>query len=229
MVRVEDATVVKLKREGHDFEVLADPDAVLAIREGKDVSLDDALAIVEVFRDAHKGDHAGHDAMESAFGTDDPYSVADTIVREGEFHLTTEQKRKLAERKRNQLINEITVNSVDPRTNLPHTRERVERAMENARVRIDDRPVAQQLDEVVKALQPVLPLRFGTATLDIIVPAEFAPSLYGRLKGMGKLKSDKWLANGSLEAKLEVPSGAKADVISRLGNATKGEVIVKEV
>lgn len=228
MVRVDDAAIIRLERGGR-FEVLADPDAVLKIREGKDVPLSEALAIVEIFKDARAADKVSIADIKKAFGTDSVEAVAYDILRKGEFHLTTEQKRTMVKRVRNQVIEMISRNSVDPRTKLPHTRERIEWALNEAKVKIDDRPVAQQVDGIVKMIRPVLPINFGTTVLELTVPSKYAPSLYGRIKGMGKLVKEQWLANGSLQVRLEVPSGAKVDVISKLGDATKGELIVKEV
>jgi len=228
MVRVEDAAIVRLEKGGK-FEVLADPDAVLKIREGKQVPIHEALAIVEIFKDARAADKASLADIQEAFGTEDIEAAAYEILRKGEFHLTTEQKRRIIEKMRNRIIETIARNSVDPRTKLPHTRERIEWALKEAKVKIDDRPVAVQVDEIVKAIRPVLPVSFGTTVLEVIVPAAYAPSLYGRLKGMGKLLKENWLANGSLQVRIEVPSGSKVDVIAKLGDATRGEVIVKEV
>lgn len=228
MVRVDDAAIIRIERNGR-FEVLADPDAVLKIRGGKDVPLHEALAVVEIFKDARAADKASVADIHKAFGTDSIEAAAYEILRKGEFHLTTEQKRTMTKRVRNQIVETIARNSVDPRTKLPHTRERIEWALDEAKVKVDDRPVAQQVDEIVKAIRPVLPISFGTTVLELTVPSQYAPSLYGRLKGLGKLVKEQWLANGSLQVRLEVPSGAKVEVISKLGNATRGEIIVKEV
>ena len=228
MVRVDDAAIIRLERGGR-FEILADPDAVLAIREGKQVPLSDALAVMEIFKDARAADKASTADIKKAFGTETIEDAALEILKKGEFHLTTEQKREMVKRVRKQIIESIARNSVDPRTKLPHTRERIEWALKETGVKIDDRPVARQVDEIVKAIRPVLPISFGTTVLEIIVPSQYAPSLYGRLKGMGKLVKEQWLANGSLQVRLEVPSGAKVEIIGKLGDATRGETIVKEV
>jgi ribosome maturation protein SDO1 len=228
MVRVDDATIIRYEKNGR-FEVLADPDAVLAIRGGKNVPLHEALAIVEIFKDARAADKASLADIRKAFGTDDVGQAALEILLKGKFHLTTEQKRTMIKRVRNQVVSVIMMNSVDPRTKLPHTRERIEWALNETGVRIDDRPVAQQVDEIVKAIRSVLPINFGTTVLEITVPSQFAPSLYGKLKGMGKLLKENWLSNGSLQVRLEVPSGAKVDIMSKLGDATRGEVTFKEV
>ena len=229
MVRIDDATIIRYEREGHRFEVLADPDAVLAIREGKEVNPREAFAIVEVFKDARKADKASEELMQKVFGTSNEEEVAMRIAREGEFHMTTDQKKEAVAKIRKQIIESVVRNSIDPRTNLPHTRERVELALNKVHVNIDMRPAQQQMQDVIKALQPVLPLKFGKTRLRIVIPPQYSQSTYGLVHKIGKVLREDWLGDGSLQLRLEVPSGMKVDVIEQLGNATKGEITVTEV
>jgi len=229
MVRVDDATIIRYEKQGHRFEILADPDAVLAIREGKEVDLREAFAIVEVFKDARKADKASEETMQKVFGTINEEEIVLRIAKEGDFHLTTEQKRKIVEKIRKQIIESIARNSIDPRTKLPHTRERIELALEKAPVNIDMRPAMQQVQDVVKSLQPILPISFGKARLRIVVPAQYSQSTYGLVHKLGNVLREDWLADGSLQVRLEIPSGTKVDVMEQLGNAAKGEITIQEV
>ncbi len=75
--------------------------------------------------------------MHKAFGTTDPLKVADMILKRGTLQLTTEQRRKMVEDKRRQIIDFISRQAVDPKTNLPHPPMRIENAMEQIRYPID--------------------------------------------------------------------------------------------
>lgn len=229
MVRVDDATIIRYEKQGHRFEILADPDSVLAIREGKEVDLREAFAIVEVFKDARKADKAGEETMQEVFGTTNEEEIVLRIAKEGDFHLTTEQKRKIVEKIRKQIIDSIARNSIDPRTKLPHTRERIKLALEKTHVNITMRPAVQQVQDIVKALQPILPISFGKARLRLSIPAQYSQSTYGLVRKLGKVLREDWLADGSLQVKLEIPSGTKVDVMEQLGNAAKGEITIQEV
>ncbi len=227
MVRIEDAIVVRFEKAGLRFEVLADPDAVMSLREGKEVDVPSSLAVMEIFRDARKAEKASESDLEKVFGTDDPLKVAVRIMKEGEFHPTAEQRREMLDRVRKQIIDIIVRNSVDPRTGIPHTRERIERAMAEARVQIKLAPPASQINDVVKALRPILPLKFGTAKLVVTIPNRYAPAIYGRIKSIAKILREEWLPTG-LMLRVEVPAGYKIDFIEFLGNSTRGEASVKE-
>jgi ribosome maturation protein SDO1 len=47
------------------------------------------------------------------------------------------------------------------------------------------------------------------------------------LKSTGTLKKEEWQSNGSLKAILEIPAGARPNVIDRLGSITKGTASVE--
>jgi len=55
-----------------------------------------------------------------SFGTTDTLKIADIILKKGVLQLTTEQRRKMVEDKRKQIIDFISRQAVDPKTNLPH-------------------------------------------------------------------------------------------------------------
>ncbi len=229
MVTLDEAVVVRYEKEGHRFEILADPEAVLALREGKKVNIKEALAVEEIFKDARKAERASEEALIKVFGTTDVQAIAEKIMKEGEFRPTVEQRRRMLERIRKQIIEIIAKNSVDPRTGLPHPRERIERALEEARVKIELKPPMQQIERIVKALRPVLPLRFGTIKLLVKIPPAYTARAYGKIKGLGRLLREEWGNDGSLVVKLEVPSGEKVDVIEAISKITNGEAEVKEV
>ena len=57
----KDYVIARVERAGEKFEVLVKPDAVAKIRDGKDASILENLAIDEIFRDAHKGSKASEE------------------------------------------------------------------------------------------------------------------------------------------------------------------------
>ena len=122
--------------------------------------------------------------------------MVEIILKKGNVPMTTEQRNRFIEDKRKQIIAVIAKNSIDPRTNAPNPPMRVENAMKEARVAIDPfKSANEQIDEVVKKLSAIMPLKFTTAKISVTVPAEFANRCFGILKQYG-LKSEQWLPNG---------------------------------
>ena len=136
--------------------------------------------------------------------------------------MTTEQRRKMVDEKRKQIINFIAKTYVDPKSHLPHPPLRIEQAMSDARISIDAfRNTDEQIKDVVQSLRTIIALKSENLTLEISVPAQFVAQSYTVLKSTGTLKKEDWQPNGSLKAILEIPAAARPNVIDRLGAITK--------
>jgi len=159
-ISVDKAVIARLKIQGETFEILVDPYLARDFKEGKNVPIEEILATPYVFKDAHKGDKASEKEMEKIFGTSDPYEVAKIILKKGEVQLTAQQRREMLEEKKRQIATIIHKHAVDPRTGYPHPVDRILRAMEEVGVRVDIFKDAEaQVQDVIKALRRVLPLR----------------------------------------------------------------------
>jgi ribosome maturation protein SDO1 len=99
--------------------------------------------------------------------------------------------------------------------------------MREAKVSIDPfKGATEQIDDVVKKITMIMPIKFATVRMDVTIPAEYANRSYGTLKKYG-LKSEKWLDNGSLNATLEFPAGMQTEFFDRINSATQGKAVVK--
>jgi ribosome maturation protein SDO1 len=166
--------------------------------------------------------------MMKHFKTTDSADVAKQILTRGELNLTTDQRRKMVEEKKRQIVQFINRSFVDPKTHLPHPIVRIEAAMEEARVPIDPfKKVEDQAKTTVDALRKILPLKSETVKLTVTIPPQFAAQSYGVLKSTGDLRSEEWLADGSLKAVLDMNASIRGQFLERLGAVTKGSAQVK--
>jgi ribosome maturation protein SDO1 len=222
-------TIVRLILDGDKFELLVKPDPALEYKMGKRFDISSVLVSDEVYTDASKGSRASSEKMMKRFKTVDWAEVAKQILARGELNLTTDQRRKMVEEKKKQIVQSINRNFVDPKTHLPHPIIRIEAAMEEARVQIDPfKRVEDQAKTIVDALRRILPLRSETIKLTVIVPPQFAAQSYNVLKSTGDLITEEWLADGSLKTTLEMNASIKGQFLDRLGAVTKGSAQVKE-
>ncbi|MCA1812526.1 MAG: ribosome assembly factor SBDS [Halobacteriales archaeon] len=233
MVSLDKAIVARLTLEGHHFEILVDPDAALRFKESGgrgDIDVAKDLAIDTVFKDARKGDHIGETTLEKSFGTKDMAEIAKRILQKGEFHLTTEQRRTLQERKRKQVVQLIARNAMNPQTNAPHPPERIERAMEEAKVHVDPfKPAEEQMADVLTALRPLIPIKIQNVHVHVHLPSTEVGKAYGTCKGFGTLRSEEWLKDGSWQGVIEMPAGMQAEFYDELNRRTHGNVETKLV
>jgi ribosome maturation protein SDO1 len=108
MVSLDDAVLARLEKGGARYEILVDPELVDNWKEDSDsVSLNDLLAIDEVWSDAKGGDRPTSDALERVFGTTDLGTCVAKILGDGTIQLTTLQRRRMVEDKKRQIENQI--------------------------------------------------------------------------------------------------------------------------
>ena len=227
-----DYVIARYEKGGHKFEILVNPDKAFKLREGEKVNIDDVLVGDYIYKDARKGDRASPEEVRKVFGTTDIRKVAEIIVRKGELHLTTEQRRKLLEAKRRLIINFISRSAIDPRTKTPIPPQRIEKAMEEARVSVDlYKSVEEQAAHIIKAIARHIPIKIARALVTVKVPPAVAGRAYPELRRLGEAKNERWLNDGSLYMELEIPAGMQAEVIDSVNRATKGmaEVNVKVI
>ena len=221
-------TVARLILDGDKFELLVKPDPALEYKMGKRTDISGALVSDEIYSDANKGSRASSEKMMKHFKTTDSVEVAKQILARGELNLTTDQRRKMVEEKKRQIVQFINRSFVDPKTHLPHPIVRIETAMEEVRVPIDPfKKVEDQAKIIVDALRKILPLKSETVKLTVTVPPQFAAQSYSVLKSTGDLKSEEWLADGSLKAVLDMNASIRGQFLDRLGSVTKGSAQVK--
>jgi ribosome maturation protein SDO1 len=219
----EKFTVARLTRENEHFEILVKPNKALDYRNGKISGITEVLAAEMIFADANKGTKVSEEAMKKAFKTVDPLKIADEILKKGTLQLTTDQRRKMVEDKKRQVIDFIARQAVDPKTNLPHPPMRIENAMEQIRYPIDPyKSVDEQAKDIVKLLRPILPLKVEQVKVAIKVPTQYAARAYGTIKTLGTIKREEWRGDGSYYGELELPAGMYASLLTKLGDATKG-------
>lgn len=219
--------VAKYTVNGERFEIFVDSDRAYEFITGKRKDAFSVLESEEIFEDANKGKRQSQDKLKKAFETIDTIKIAEIILKKGDVPITTEQRNKLLEEKRKQIIDIIARNSIDPRTKAPHTVQRIDAALHEAKIAIDPfKNANEQIDPILKKINLVLPIKFSTVKAEVDIPPEFANRCYNLLKQYGQ-KSEEWLQDGSLRAKLEFPAGLKGEFLERINNQTKGSAVVK--
>ena len=221
-------TIVRLSRGGEDFEILVNPDKALEYKMGSKLDVGLIVVVDEVFTDANKGIRASREKLMKAFGTADFRKIASTILERGRLLITAEQRRRLTEMKKRQVIELIRRSYVDPRTKLPHTAVRIEQAMKEAHVSIDPfKPAEEQVQPIIKALSRILPLKAEKSALKVRIPARHSAKAYGLVRRMCKIVKEEWRPDGSWFGVVELPAGMRGEFMEKLAKLTKGEASVQ--
>ena len=225
-----DVTLVRYSFEGEKFEIMVKPDPALDYKMGKKKDISAVLISDEIYTDSGKGTRPSSEKLLKAFKTEDQTEIAQIILEKGDLNLTTDQRRKMMEDKKKQIVTYIAKTYVDPKSHLPHPPLRIEQAMKDGRVSVDpQKSVDEQVKDIVEQLRSIIALKSESLKLEIVIPAQFASQSYAVLKSVGSLESEEWQNNGSLKAILEIPAAARPNVIDRLGSITKGSASVEVV
>ncbi|MCA1818487.1 MAG: ribosome assembly factor SBDS [Thermoplasmatota archaeon] len=235
MVSLEKAVVARLDRLATHYEVLVDPDGADALqqkmRDGKTLVPDEVraiLAVDQVFTHWTDGKKASDEQLLKGFETTDIIAIAQRILAEGEVQLTSEQRKRMADAKHKRVIDFILRNAWNPQTKTPHPRDRIERALEEAKFRVDPLKHAdEQVEEAMKRLRPLIPIAFEKVKVAIKIPAEHTGHTYGAVRQLGEIQQEEWQKDGSLIVVIEIPAGMQGEVYDRLNSVTHGHVTTK--
>ncbi|MBU3905093.1 MAG: ribosome assembly factor SBDS [Nanoarchaeota archaeon] len=228
-VSVENAVIARITKGGEKFEILVDPRKALEVKGGKDIPLDELVAVEELYEDVGKGLRVSEEKINKAFGTNDLKTIIYKIIKQGDVQLTTEQRKEFAEKKRKTIVNIIAKQGINPQNNLPHPAQRIENAMEQAKVKIAlEQSAEEQVESILKQIQAIIPIRFETVRLSIKIPAQYAGKAAGTIRGLGKIIKDEWKGDGSYFCMIEIPGGMQQDVYDKLSDLTHGQFEVKK-
>jgi len=221
-------TTARINVGGEKFEIILKPDLAFDCKMGKEIPISKILLIEEIYSDERKGNRVSSEKLQEAFSTTDVLKIAEEILRSGELQITTEQKRKLIEDKRKQIIAFISRNCLDPRTGAPHPPLRVEQAMSEIKMPIDPfKGVEEQSKLFIERLRTIIPIKMEKMQVTVKIFPEYTGKAYGMVKELSNVVKEEWLLDGSWAAIVEMPAGIYSSFVDKLGKVTQGTVQTK--
>tara|TARA_Y100001968_G_scaffold39188_1_gene29867 strand:+ start:539 stop:1237 length:699 start_codon:yes stop_codon:yes gene_type:complete len=225
MVSLDDAVLARYEHGGKRFEILIDPNLVDAYRnDSSSVDLDDILATDEVWLDARGGERPTSDQLVNAFGSDELLICVDKILNMGSIQLTTVQRKERIKAMRVAIIHKISSTAIDPKSKMPHPPSRIETALDECRYSIDPfLSIDRQVNDAVKLMRSLIPLKFSTARLAFRIPGVEYGSVQSILREL--MIKEEWLSNGDWACVVEVPAGSKIDLMGDIAKRSKGSEV----
>ena len=205
------------------------PDPALEYKLGKKMDISNIMISDEIYSDANKGTRCSSEKLMKHFKTTDQLEIAKQILDKGDLNLNTDQRRKMIEEKKRQIVEYINKNFVDPQSHMPHPISRINAVLDEARVAIDPfKRLDDQLKNIIEPLRKIIPLKSEILELTVTVPSQFSGQSFSVFKTIGEIKSEQWLSDGSLQVILSITAGMKSSFLDRIGTATKGSAQVIE-
>lgn len=246
MVDLDEAVVARYETQGKRFEALIHPDLPEKWRADPELELEEYIVVDVVYSkfrrpkakdgagymhaDATDSERAKDEDLQAVFGTLDFIPILKRILEKGEIQLTTTQRKEFAARKRARIVTEIARNAINPQTGAPHPPDRISAAMDEAKVSIDPfLKVEEQINRVLDALRPLLPIRFETVRIAVRLPGDGYGRCYQTLRGLGKITKEEWTGDGAWIGVVEIPAGLQGQLYDEMNRRVKGEFDIKKL
>jgi ribosome maturation protein SDO1 len=83
--------------------------------------------------------------------------------------------------------------------------------------------------DLVRSLEPILPIRLEKITFAVKLPGKFQAKAYQIIIRNGTITKEEWQADGNWIALVEMAAGMQPNVVDQLSKLTKGRIEVKKL
>eukprot|EP01080_Neovahlkampfia_damariscottae_P001491 gene1491-12108_t len=220
---MSDFQVVKYKKNKCNFEVLVKPQTVLKYKNGK-LQVDDVIYSETVFTNAQKGDKAKIEDLKIEFGEKSEKEYVIEIINEGEYQLSTQERKELQEKKKKEIMNYIHKYYTDPRTKKPHPFTRIETAFPLIKYNVDIWEATEKQAAIVvkKFIDIQLPMSKDEVEAVIKLKHQFIGSAMAIVKKYTTVRRENYDGQGVTLEVTMIP-GDYDILLKELNTNTKGE------
>lgn len=144
------------------LEILCRPETVIKYRQGKLPMSEVLITEDNVFKNVKKGNVASENDIKKALGKDglSLNEVFTILLEKGDFQMTTKERQDLTNQRRQKLIEYFHENFLDPKTNGPIPRTRIETTFEQVKAKINyEMSFDKNVEEIRKSVLGVLPIK----------------------------------------------------------------------
>ena len=218
-------TIARINKGKSHFEIIVNMDDALKVKDNKsDYLLVEGDAI---FTNVKRGDRASNAELETAFGTTSIDEIGKIIVKEGDVLVDQTRRSAEQEQKIKRVVDFLATNAIDPQNKNPISPERLKSTIEEAHINIKNVPVENQIQDILAELSKIIPIKIETRKVKVTIPALQTGKAYGVIAQYKE--KENWLADGSLEAILNIPAGILIDFYEKINAATQGSVLSEEL
>lgn len=218
-------TIARIKQKGKHFEIIVDLDEAMKFKKGQ--SPDFEAEDDRIFSNSKSGEVASNSDLKDAFGTADTPEIIRKIIKDGEVLVSQEYRDEERDKKLKQIVDFLSRNSTNPQTGFPHSPDRIQRALEEAHVNVKNVPIENQINDIMKEVSKIIPIRIETKKIKVKIPAIHTGKSYNIISQYKE--EENWMNDGSLEVVINIPAGIIMDVYDKLNSATHGSAITEEI
>lgn len=206
MVNVDKAFELRYKTKGEQFEVLVDFDMLMKYKKNNsDISVYDVLADTKIFKDQMKGEIASTTLLEQVFPNKSEEEILSLFLLEGECQIPTSFLNKLRDEKKNQVVNYIVENAINPVSKSKYTSSLISSTIDKLKYNFDPhKDHIFQAEEIIKQLKKEMPISMNKVIMQVCIPGQYVGAFYGNFRKFGRITKEYYSEDGSLHLHIEI-------------------------
>lgn len=228
MAKVDESCIIRYKKGNEEVEALVEYKSLVSYLENKDSQLDDNFSIYDVFADTkiysdtNKGLVADNDTLNALFGNMSEEEMLFEIASNGDAQIPTSYLNELREKKKTQIINYITNETINPQTKRKYSNAAIEEEVEKLKISINPyQNHIHQAEDIFKKLKEKMPIKFDTTILIIQIPSQFAGGFNNKMRSFGTIQKQFYDEHGTMHMHVQIPSGRLEEVENFIKDASK--------
>lgn len=211
-------TILKYK----GFEIYCKSGTIDSYRDSK-LSIDKVLVTDNIYSDIKKGNLAKESDLEKIFGTIDINKCIEIMLQSGEYSMTTEERRKKVEQRKNEIISYISKNYIDPKSNTKLLVDTINEPLKKIKLVIDPHiSGSKQAKDNIKKFTAVYPIKKISIDGTLNCPSYLTTKIKNILPKYSSIVSSKTVDN-SLIMDLSVAPGDFDELMNILQKTTNGD------
>ena len=223
MVKVDESCILRFKKEGETIEALVDFKLLLEFKNNSssNLSIYDIYADTQLFSDSKKGLVISEDIIQKLFNGKSEEEVLTIFANEGEPQIPTAYLNELRDKKKEQIVEFISANAINPQTKGKYTSNMIKTEFEALKISIDpNTDHIHQAEQALKELRKKMPISMESSIIIIQVEGQYSGSFYGEFRKFGTIQKEYYDDTGNLHLHINVLSGKVDSVISFIKQKT---------
>ena len=209
-----------------NLELLCNPSTVVKFRKGQ-VTRDNVLVIDQIYKNVQKGNKANDKDIKKVFGNKILLECIDEMLNKGDFQLTSQERKDLTEKKKNEILNYFHNNYINPKNKLPHPRTRYENAFKEYKINVDySISTERQVKDIYKKLMGSITMKPKETEVIISIGKEDR-KITKIISNYGKILETK-KKNGRFLIIINILSSQYQNLLDDLENSTNGDFNILE-
>ncbi|MFP4401913.1 MAG: ribosome assembly factor SBDS [Candidatus Nanoarchaeia archaeon] len=231
MASADKSCIIRYKKAGVEVEALVEYRELVNYLEQSESenstqeqnSIYDVFVTPQLYSDSNKGLEADYDTIKQLFEKMSEEEILIEIARHGDAQIPTSYMNELREKKKEQIINYIASQTINPQTKQKYSQSLISNEIESLTFTVHPyKDHIKQAEDIFKELKKKIPIKFDNSLLIIQIPSQYSGKLIGTIRKFGTIEKQFYDELGVLHLHLNIPTSRLEEVETFVKNETNG-------